>query len=288
MEGLESAVKTVRGRVVDILGGSAASIYLYGSLALGDFRPGWSDIDILVLTEKKITEGQAGRLVNLRQALLEEQPGNAYYRRFEGGMLSLDAFRLKEKDRVVYWGTSGERITDSYSFDSFSMCELLEGGILIWGRDVRDRLPRPAFDELRADVRRHYEAMRKYARETGRSFYSFGWLLDISRCLYTLRTGKIIAKTAAGEWALKENLCPCAGALTRAVEIRKEPARYLRDEGVLDEAQALGGSVQSYADVLERELAGWAFAACPRGLPAAGAPLREAAQSGPSPDGPKP
>ena len=252
---LEPAIKAVRRRVVDILEGCAVSIYIYGSLALGDFRPGWSDIDILVLTEKEITEGQAGRLVNLRQVMLEEQPDNRYYRCFEGGMLSLNAFRLGEKDRVVYWGTSGERITDSYDFDSFSMCELLESGILIWGRDVRDRLSRPAFDELRADVRRHYEAIRKYARETERSFYSFGWLLDISRCLYTLRTGKIIAKTAAGEWALKENLCPCAEALARAVDIRKEPARYLRDEGVLDEAQALGGSVQSYADVLERELA---------------------------------
>lgn len=255
MKELEPAVKAVRRRVADILEGCAVSIYIYGSLALGDFRPGWSDIDILVLTEKEITEGQAGRLVNLRQVMLEEQPDNRYYRCFEGGMLSLDAFRLGEKDRVVYWGTSGERITDSYNFDSFSMCELLESGILIWGRDVRDRLSRPAFDELRADVRRHYEAIRKYARETERSFYSFGWLLDISRCLYTLRTGKIIAKTAAGEWALKENLCPCAEALARAVDIRKGPARYLRDEGVLDEAQALGGSVQSYADVLERELA---------------------------------
>lgn len=255
MKELEPAIKAVRRRVVDILEGCAVSIYIYGSLALGDFRPGWSDIDILVLTEKEITEGQAGRLVNLRQVMLEEQPDNRYYRCFEGGMLSLNAFRLGEKDRVVYWGTSGERITDSYDFDSFSMCELLESGILIWGRDVRDRLSRPAFDELRADVRRHYEAIRKYARETERSFYSFGWLLDISRCLYTLRTGKIIAKTAAGEWALKENLCPCAEALAWAVDIRKEPARYLRDEGVLDEAQALGGSVQSYADVLERELA---------------------------------
>lgn len=254
MKELEPAVKAVRRRVADILEGCAVSIYIYGSLALGDFRPGWSDIDILVLTEKEITEGQAGRLVHLRQVMLEEQPDNRYYRCFEGGMLSLDAFRLGEKDRVVYWGTSGERITDSYDFDSFSMCELLESGILIWGRDVRDRLSRPAFDELRADVRRHYETIRKYARETERSFYSFGWLLDISRCLYTLRTGKIIAKTAAGEWALKENLCPCAEALARAVDIRKEPARYLRDEGVLDEAQALGGSVQSYADVLEREL----------------------------------
>ena len=255
MEELKPAIKAVRRRVVDALEGCAASIYIYGSLALGDFRPGWSDIDILVLTEKEITEGQAGRLVNLRQVMLEGEPRNPYYRSFEGGMLSLDAFRLGEKSRVVYWGTSGERITDSYGFDSFSMRELLESGILIWGDDVRDGLPRPTFDELRADVRRHYEAIRKYAGETDRSFYSFGWFLDISRCLYTLRTGGIIAKTAAGEWALKENLCPCADALARAVEVRKEPAKYREDPSVFDYAETLGGNVQRYADVLERELA---------------------------------
>lgn len=29
-------------------------------------------------------------------------------------MLTLSAFHTKEPDRVVYWGTSGERIVDSY------------------------------------------------------------------------------------------------------------------------------------------------------------------------------
>ena len=33
-------------------------------------------------------------------------------------MLTLDAFLSKKTDRVVYWGTSGERITDRYAFDS--------------------------------------------------------------------------------------------------------------------------------------------------------------------------
>lgn len=75
----------------------------------------------------------------MRQSLLEEEPDDPYYRSFEGGMLTLDAFVNHTADRVVYRGTSGQRLT------------------------------------------------------------------DISRGLYTLRTGKIIAKTAAGEWALREN-----------------------------------------------------------------------------------
>ena len=134
------------------------------------------------------------------------------------------------------------------------MSELLDDGILLCGNDIRDRLPRPAPDDLGAGVRKHYETIRKYAQKTGRSLYSFGWLLDISRCIYTLRTGGIISKTAAGEWALRENLCPCADALQKAVEVRKMPAAYQKDESIFDYAQDLGSSVQRYADILEREL----------------------------------
>lgn len=51
---------------------------------------------------------------------------------------------------------------------------------------------------LKSNVQRHYEVIRRYVQKTDRSLYSYGWLLDISRCIYTLRTGRIIPKTAAG------------------------------------------------------------------------------------------
>lgn len=250
----QKAVNKMVRAVTDILSDCKPSIYLYGSSVLDDFRLGWSDLDLLVLTGKMISEEQARRLVRLRQTMLVEEAGNPYYRSFEGGMLTLDAFLSGEEDRVVYWGTGGERITCRYGLDAFCMSELLDDGILLCGNDIRDRLPRPAPDDLGAGVRKHYETIRKYAQKTGRSLYSFGWLLDISRCIYTLRTGGIISKTAAGEWALRENLCSCADALQKAVEVRKMPAAYQKDESIFDYAQDLGSSVQRYADILEREL----------------------------------
>lgn len=254
MTGLRKTIELITRRIVDILNPCDPSIYLYGSIALGDFKLGWSDIDILVLTREPISEEQANQLVHLRQTMLSEEPGNPYYRSFEGGMLSLNAFLLREQDRVVYWGTSGERITVRYYFDSFSMCELLDSGILLYGDDVRDRMIRPDYSALTADVRRHYETIRQYARKTGRELYSFGWLFDISRCIYTLRTGKIIAKTAAGEWALQEHICPCADALAKAVDVRKDPIIYKNDKRTFDYAEKLGNSIQRYADLLEQEL----------------------------------
>lgn len=254
MDQLKAAIETMTRRIVEILESCSPSIYLYGSVVLDDFKFGWSDIDLLVLTEREISEIQARQLVNLRQTLLEEHPENRYYRLFEGGMLTRSACLANKADRVVYWGTSGERITTQYALDVFSLCELLDSGVLLYGKDIRNCFSHPSFDALKAGVQRHYETIRKYAGTSGRSFYTYGWLLDISRCLYTLRTGKIIAKTAAGEWALKEKLCPCEAVLAKALEIRKEPDRYRQDASVFDDAETIGEDIQRYADVLEREL----------------------------------
>lgn len=245
--------KMVR-EIRSILQGNEPSIYLYGSSVLNDFRLGWSDIDILVLTDKQITEEQAQKLVGLRQALLDKEPDNPYYRSFEGGMLTLDAFLTGKADRVVYWGTSGERITDTYMFDSFGMTELIESSVLLCGKDIQNQLKAPEFSELYADVKHHYETIRKYVQKTGRSFYSFGWMLDIARCIYTLRTGKIIAKTDAADLALENNLCPDPDALRIALEVRRSPLNHKEDKQTFDYAETLAEPIQRFADVLQKEL----------------------------------
>lgn len=250
----ERSIQTTSQRISTILSDFSPSIYLYGSIPLGDFRLGWSDIDILVLTDKQITEEQAKKLVGLRQVMLEKEPENQYYRSFEGGMLTLDAFLTGKADRVVYWGTSGERITDHYVLDSFCMSELIKSSVLLYGNDIRNQLKAPEFSELYADVKHHYKTIRKFAQKTGRSIYSFGWILDIARCIYTLRTGKIIAKTDAGKWALENSLCPAPDALKTALKVRKTPLEFKKDEATLDYAETLGEPIQKFTDVLEKEL----------------------------------
>ncbi|MBO4326442.1 MAG: DUF4111 domain-containing protein [Clostridia bacterium] len=250
-EPLQTSVRKMTARIGSILGSGLLSAYLYGSAACGDFRPGWSDIDILVLTSGTISVPAAERLVSLRQEMLSEEPDNIYYRSFEGGMLSLDAFRNNAPDRVVYWGTSGERISERYDFNSFSRLSLIDSGILLSGEDVRGKLPVPSFDELKKDVAAHLDTIRKYAHLSGRSLYSFGWMLDISRCLYTLMTGKIAPKTAAGEWALEQGLCPVPEVLEYALKIRRSPLLFRDDPDVQEFAGSINDAVQKYADVLE-------------------------------------
>lgn len=79
-------------------------------------------------------------------------------------------------------------------------------------------------------------------------------MLDIARCIYTLRTGKMIAKTAAAEWALENGLCPDPNALRYALKVRREPMKYKGDKATFDYAETLAEPIQHFADVLESEL----------------------------------
>lgn len=236
---LREAMEIMINEILSILGDHNPSIYLYGSVATGDFKLGWSDIDILVLTDREITEQQAEGLVHLRQKLQERYPENPYFRLFEGGMLSLDAFLEKKKERTVYWGTRGQRIVDSYIFNSLSTADLLDYGVVLYGSDIRPKMTYPSYEQMREDIRLHVQAARKYGEEVG-------WLLDIARGIYTLRTGKIISKTKAGEWALEQSLCPDKDMLQKALQIRKKPFRYSKEDRSIDNRV-----IQRFADVLE-------------------------------------
>ena len=238
---LDEAIQTMTDEIVSILAGNKPTIYLFGSVVLDDFKLGWSDIDIAVLTEHEITEQQAEILVGFRQAMLERYPGNPYFRLFEGGMLSANAFLNGKSERAVYWGTSGQRITDNWKMDSFGMAELLDSGILVYGDDIRQQMTYPTYAQMRDDIARHIQAVRKYGD-------SVGWLLDIARGIYALRTGKVIAKTVVGEWALENGLCPDPDAMQKAVQIRKDPTEYSKDDKRIEAAV-----VGRFADVIDAE-----------------------------------
>ena len=94
---LRLAINTMAVSIYNILESVQPSIYLYGSVTAEDFRSGWSDIDLLVLTQSPITGDQADLLVDLRQALADRDPDTPHYRLFEGGMLDLGSFLTGEE-----------------------------------------------------------------------------------------------------------------------------------------------------------------------------------------------
>ncbi len=246
------AINTMTVTLVRLLAENEPSIYLYGSITAEDFHPGWSDIDLLVLTANPIRPEQAEELVTLRQTLLACDHDTPQYRLFEGGMLDLRAFLGDEATTVVYWGTTGEQIRAHHAFSPFDRASLLQNGQLLWGKDVRRHIERPTFGDIHAAIAQHLQTIQAHGKGD-RSIYAFGWLLDIARCMYTLVNGKLTTKTAAAQWALDEQLCPCPEELSMALMVRRQP-EVIRDESVLDYAENLTEAIQKYALLLGQAL----------------------------------
>lgn len=251
---MQQAIDSMIQAILTVMGGRVRSAWLYGSAALDDFQLGWSDIDLLVLTDGPIAQSQAEALLFLRQTLKARDQENPYCRSFEGIIAPSDEYFAKSYTRLIYWGTSGQRITDRYQEDVFAQYELAKYGRCLYGQMDRRVFPLPGPDALDAAVQAHYDSIRRYATRTDESLYSCGWLLDIARCIYTLRHHDVIAKTRAGEWALKERLFADAAPLEKALEIRRHPLLYKDRDGVKQWLAALGPTVQQYADALEGEL----------------------------------
>ena len=237
------------------LGGRLHSLWLYGSAVMDDFCLGWSDVDFIAFSSGELSEETAQSLLMLRQELQSRLPANPYPRLFEGVIVGLNEYLSGSFKRLVYWGTSGQRITNRFELDPFSRHELVRFGKCIFGSADPSLFALPERAELVSAVRRHYNGIREYARVTDESLYSCGWLLDIARCIYTLRTGDVIAKALAGEWALENNVFKDALPLKRTIAIRKNPLEYRDDAKVKAWLSSLGDTVQSYADALESELA---------------------------------
>ena len=237
-----------------ILAEKLHSVWLYGSVVMDDFCPGWSDIDFIALTGSPPTGAEAERLLTLRQQLSERFPDNPHYRCFEGITASLAEYRTGTFTRLVYWGTTGQRITDRHADDPFARFELAKHGVCVCGNGDRSIFVKPGMEELAAAIRFHFGTIRKYAVRTDESLYSCGWLLDIARCLYTLRHGDVIAKTRAGEWAMEQHVFADEEALRRTLEIRRDPLKFRDLPETKRWLAGLGPTVQRCADVLEEEL----------------------------------
>lgn len=251
---MAGAIRRMAQEIAAILGPQAHSVWLYGSVVLDDFRPGWSDIDIIAFSHAPLSETQAARLLTLRQALSERFPANPCYRLFEGIITDLRAYLEQRDSRLVYWGTTGQRVTDRCQPDPFARYELARHGQAVFGDCDRSIFTAPDRQELIDAVRRHYEAIRRCAVQTDERLYSCGWLLDIARCIYTLRTGQVISKTQAGEWALEAHIFPEETPIEKALMIRREPLRYQQRPEIRQWLRSLGPAVQRCADRLESEL----------------------------------
>jgi predicted nucleotidyltransferase len=201
---LESLLTSVK----EILKEGFVGMYLYGSLANGDFDE-HSDIDVLVVTKHVISEPGFSALQAMHERLaafdtpwaiqMEVTYLSANDLRGAGHMLHpyLDRGR---GERLLWRGNKSDWNVERHI--------VREKGISIEGPDPKtlidpvspDKLRRSVIDVLPLWIDPLLENPMEQIRPRG---YQSFIVLSLCRMIYTLQYGEIVSKPAAAEWAMK-------------------------------------------------------------------------------------
>ena len=194
----------------EILASNLVGVYLHGSLAMGCFNPNASDIDLIVVTRRRVGTRKS-KLAALALAV-SSKPFPIEVTSFSGRDLkpwhyptSFD-FHFSEDWRKAYEsGSAFRRMVAEGRDPAANITEARSRGFALLGAPVEIALPPvPAddfVDSITGDV---LWALRKLdsGRVTAKPM-SVYLTLNACRVLAYLETGQILSKAEGGDWALK-------------------------------------------------------------------------------------
>lgn len=214
MTDLASEVAMVTRRLTDLLDtrlpGQLEALYLVGSVALGDYRPGQSDVDFVAVLADPPAD-HASALADIHAALARDCPA-----------IDCDGIYLRVGELSVAPAGHGVEARAG-KIDPHSAAErhpvtwliLAEAGIALRGRApspgwiAADPLAAAAYsrDNLERYWRPWLEARRSLLSRQGLSLLSSDTVvwgcLGLARLAATIATGSVPSKSGAGEWARK-------------------------------------------------------------------------------------
>jgi len=207
----QSVRKQIEGFVADLretLADNLVGVYLHGSLALGGFNPDRSDVDILVVTERRMdveTKRRIAEMLLVRSA----DPAPIEISFFPEGYFNPWQYPTpynfhysedwREKVQQELSGGVWRKWNDTTRTDPDLAAHIritLHKGIVVHGRSIEEAFPpvpeSDYIDSLAKDL--------KWGRDRVEE-YPVNFALNACRVLAYLREGRICSKEQAGAWA---------------------------------------------------------------------------------------
>lgn len=196
-------------RMQAILGDNFVGAYLRGSLAMGDFIPATSDVDVLVATERRMDDETFFALATLH-AELASGP-NPFGRRLE--MAYIDRASLRRFCPGEVHPTLGQGETLAWSEHGTNWIlerwTVREHGITLAGSPPQTLIDPVPAAALTAAVRERLPDWADWAWQTDDPDWQLprshkAYVIEtMCRALYTLAHGELSSKARAVQWALK-------------------------------------------------------------------------------------
>jgi hypothetical protein len=170
------------------------AVWAHGSLALGDFQPGRSDLDLIAVVEAPLDGEDRDQLASMHQRFLEEEPAAA---KLHCSYMVRAELAEAGADHVTW----AHGMVLDRPVTPVTRRELLDGGLTLYGPPPVELLPPLLPGQLEDFIRRDLDEF--WLPATGKPLL---WLRDIwvdlgllvlARATVTLRDGRLITKGEA-------------------------------------------------------------------------------------------
>lgn len=237
--------------VIDsVLPGFLEAYYIYGSVSLGEFNRGISDIDFIAIITRKATEADLDMLKKIhrimkrkfKKAILD----GMYLLKYDFETLIKGEITCLRFNEGVF---KGYEIFDTNSVDAY---ELKQYGVAVRGRDINEIVYIVDFDIL---VNRMKENLNTYWFQWVNSYKRFPsfryisllislktieWsVLGVSRLYYTFKERDIISKVGAGEYVLDSVPERWHKVIKEAMRLRKNNKKSFYNSTFIRRSDAL-------------------------------------------------
>jgi predicted nucleotidyltransferase len=207
-EEVREILHTLLDGIRGALGDNLVGVYLRGSLAMGDFIPQTSDIDVLAVTERPVDDAEFAALAALH-ARIAALP-HAFANRMEMAYIDREALKRFEPGQRHPTLGQGETLTWSEHRDNWILerWAVREHAVTLLGPDPRTLIDAITSDEIHAAVRTRLRDWVDWADQPDdpewlapRSHKAYV-VETMCRALYTLEHGELVSKPRAVAWAI--------------------------------------------------------------------------------------
>jgi len=221
---VNAVLSLLLGEVRAIVGPEFVGMYCYGSLSLGDFAPGSSDIDFLVVTEHELPESMLHALEAMHARIATN--GLKWAKKLEGSYIPRVALRRYDPTNNRHPTIGADWPFSIRAHGAHWVIEraiVREYGVVVYGPPPQTLITPVSSDDLTAAVRQALNDYWRMPRDgpepewlRTRDYQAYA-ILTMCRALYTLAHGTVVSKSAAAAWAQQTLPLPWPDLIAQAL-----------------------------------------------------------------------
>lgn len=192
-------------KIKSILGEKLVGLYLYGSLATGDFNPNVSDIDLLAALQSEVNTKEFVQLEKMHKEFADEH--KKWNDRIEVQympIIALKTFKTTDSKAAVISPGEPFHIKEVGKHWLMNWYIVREKGITLFGPDPKIIIEPVSREEFIESVKNHAKSWDEWVQNMHSQWAQAYAVLTLCRAYFTVQNGDHISKKRAALWLEKE------------------------------------------------------------------------------------